>query len=426
MRITILTIGSRGDVQPYIALAIGLQRVGHTVRFATHAIFESWVRSYGLDFALVRFNPQDIVNHPEAQKSTSNIVRFMLTVRRIVGPQFHAVFEDFWQASQGTEAIIASPAAFGAYDYAEELRVPLIIGLLQPLIPTRAFPSFFSPPMPNFGGTYNLLTHWLFEQLLWHNVRNWLTHWRQAKLQLPPAPFTGPYSQMRAKRVPHILSCSPAVIHKPADWADWHYISGYWFLDPPADWHPPAALEQFLQAGPPPVYIGFGSMRDERPEILAQIVVDALNQAGQRGILAAGWGGLGRTALSETIFQIDSIPHGWLFPRMAAIVHHGGAGTTGAGLRSGIPSMIIPFGGDQYHWARVVVELGVAPKVPSVNKLTADSLASAIRCAINDQDLRARAFELGEMIRAEDGVSRAIHIVDRHIQIMGRIQQDAA
>jgi sterol 3beta-glucosyltransferase len=419
LRITILTIGSRGDVQPYIALGIGLQRAGHTVRFATHAIFESWVRSYGLDFALVRFNPQDIVNRPEAQKSKANIVRFMRAVRRIVGPQFHAVFEDFWQASQGAEAIIGSLAAFGAYDCAEKLHVPLIMGLLQPLIPTRAFPSFFSPPMPNLGGTYNRLTHLLLEQLLWHNVRSWVTHWRKAKLQLPPPSFTGPYSKMRAERVPHILGCSPAVIPKPADWAYWHYVSGYWFLDPPADWHPPAALEQFLRAGPPPIYVGFGSMRDERPEVLTQIVVDALDRTGQRGILAAGWAGLGGTTLPETIFQIESIPHRWLFPRMAAVVHHGGAGTTGAGLRSGIPSIIIPFGGDQYHWARVVVKLGVAPEAPSVNRLTADSLASAIGCAINDQDLRARAIELGGMISAEDGVSRATDIVDRHIQSEG-------
>jgi UDP:flavonoid glycosyltransferase YjiC (YdhE family) len=156
-------------------------------------------------------------------------------------------------------------------------------------------------------------------------------------------------------------------------------------------------------------------MRDERPEVVTQIVVDALDQAGQRGILAAGWGGLGRTALPETIFQIDAIPHSWLFRRMAAIVHHGGAGTTGAGLRSGIPSMIVPFGGDQYHWARVVVGLGVAPRVPPVNKLTAETLASGIRRAIDDQDLRARAVELGETIRAEDGVSRAVEIVDRHV-----------
>jgi sterol 3beta-glucosyltransferase len=413
VRIAILTIGSRGDVQPYLALAIGLQRAGHRVRFATHAVFESWVRGYGLDFSLVRFNPQDIVSHPDAQRAKGNIVRFMLTVRRIVGPQFHAVFEDFWQACQGTEAIVASLAAYGAYDYAQELGVPLIIGLLQPLIPTRALPSFFSPPMPNFGGTFNLLTHWLFEQLLWYNVRNWLVRWRKANLHLPPAPFTTPYSQMRVRRVPHILACSPAVIPRPVDWADCHYISGYWFLDPPADWHPPAALERFLEAGPPPVYIGFGSMRNERPETLTQIVVDALDQAGQRGILAAGWGGLERTALPETIFQIDAIPHGWLFPRMAAIVHHGGAGTTGAGLRSGIPSIIVPFGGDQYHWARVVVGLGVAPQVPSVDKLTAETLARGIRRAIDDQDLRTRAFELGERIRAEDGVSRAIGIVDR-------------
>ena len=151
MRITILTIGSRGDVQPYLALAVGLQRAGYSVRVASHAIFESLIRGYGVDFALVRFNPRDVVSHPQVQKARSNIFRFMLTVRRLVGPQYLDVFDDFWQAGKDTEAIIASPTANNAYDCAQALPVPLILGLLQPLIPTREFPSFFLPPFPRIG-----------------------------------------------------------------------------------------------------------------------------------------------------------------------------------------------------------------------------------------------------------------------------------
>jgi UDP:flavonoid glycosyltransferase YjiC (YdhE family) len=416
MRITILTIGSRGDVQPYLALAVGLQRAGYSVRVASHAIFESLIRGYGVDFALVRFNPRDVVSHPEVQKARSNIFRFMLTVRRLVGPQYLDVFDDFWQASKDTEAIIASPTANNAYDCAQALHVPLILGLLQPLIPTRELPSFFLPPFPRIGGTFNRITHHLFDQLLWQSVRTDVNHWRKVRLGLRSAAFFGPYRRMRAERVPYLIACSPSVIPKPPDWREWHHVTGYWFLEPHSDFRPPLHVERFLQSGPPPVYVGFGSMSQEQPERLADVVAEALDRSNQRGILAGGWGWSQQLRLPDTMLQVDDVPHQWLFPRMAALVHHGGAGTTAAALRSGVPSVVVPFGGDQHHWGRTLVKMGVSPQVLSVDDLTAESLAHAIALAINDRDLHTRAISLGESIHKEDGVSRAVEIVDQYLR----------
>ena len=416
MRITILTLGSRGDVQPYLALAAGLQRAGNSVRVASHAIFESSIRDSGVDFALVRFNPRDVVSHPDVQKAKSNILRFMLTVRRIVGPQYLDIFDDFWQASQNSEAIIASPTASNAYYCAQALQVPLIIGLLQPLIPTRAFPNFFLPRLPHIGGTFNRVTHHVFDQLLWQNVRSNVNQWRKVRLGLRPAPFLGPYRMMRADRVPYLIACSPAVIPKPPDWLDWHFVTGYWFLELSSDFRPPPDVESFLQSGSRPVYVGFGSMSEEQPERLIDVVAEALDRTNQRGILASGWGGLRRRGLPGNILQVDDVPHQWLFPRMAAIVHHGGAGTTAAALRSGVPSVVVPFGGDQHHWGRILVQMGVSPEVISVDDLTAESLTHAIALAIDDHDLRTRAGSLGGSISKEDGVSRAVEIVNQHLR----------
>ncbi len=415
MRITILTIGSRGDVQPYLALAVGLRRAGYSVRVASHANFESLIRGYGVDFALVRFNPREVVNHPEVQKAKSNIVRFILTVRRLMGPQYFDIFDDFWQASQDAEAIIASPTAINAHDCSQELQIPLVLGLLQPLIPTRDFPSFFLPKLPSIGGSLNRITHHLFDQFLWQSVRTNVNQWRKVRLGIRSAAFFGPYRRMRAERVPYLVACSPSVIPKPPDWREWHHVTGYWILEPHSDFRPPSEVEDFLQSGSPPVYVGFGSMNQEQPEMLADVVVAALERSDQRGILASGWGGLKQRRSTEKILQVDDISHQWLFPRMAAIVHHGGAGTTAAALRSGIPSVVVPFGGDQHHWGRILMEKGVSPQMLPVDDLTEESLAHAISLAISDRDLRKRASSLGESILKEDGVSRAIEIVDQHL-----------
>ena len=203
------------------------------------------------------------------------------------------------------------------------------------------------------------------------------------------------------------------MIPVPRDWDDSVHVTGYWFLDPPAGWEPPVDLVRFLHAGPPPVYVGFGSMVNRKPEEAADLALQALARTGQRGVLSSGWGGLKKEALPETVFMTGSVPHGWLFPQMAAVVHHGGVGTTAEGLRAGVPSVLTPFFGDQPFWGRRVLDLGVGPRAIPRRQLTADRLAEAIRCAVSDTAMRERAALLGERIRAEDGIARAAEVIEQ-------------
>jgi UDP:flavonoid glycosyltransferase YjiC (YdhE family) len=206
---------------------------------------------------------------------------------------------------------------------------------------------------------------------------------------------------------------SPSVIPAPADWSADDHVTGYWFLDPPADWTPPPDLLNFLQAGSPPVYIGFGSMGNRKPAEVTDLVLQALAKTGQRAILLSGWGGLQKTDLPASVFMIDSIPHAWLFARVAAVVHHGGAGTTGAGLRAGMPSIVIPFTTEQAFWGRRVQDLGVGPAPIPRSRLTVERLAQAIQDAVTNRDMRQQAAQLGSKIRAEHGISNAVKIIER-------------
>jgi UDP:flavonoid glycosyltransferase YjiC (YdhE family) len=211
-----------------------------------------------------------------------------------------------------------------------------------------------------------------------------------------------------------MLYCySPAVVPKPPDWSEHAHVTGYWFLDQGPDWQPPTDLVDFLESGPPPIYVGVGGITSRDPGKTSCIVLDALRQSGQRGVIAAGRGGLSQSGLPNEVFVTEAVPHDWLFPRMAAVAHHGGAGTTGAGLRAGVPSIIVPVTNDQPFWGRRVKALGAGPAPIPRKRLTADRLAHAICVAVTDEAIRKRAAELGETIRAEDGVVNAVGIINQ-------------
>ncbi|HEX2036809.1 MAG TPA: glycosyltransferase, partial [Chloroflexota bacterium] len=221
--------------------------------------------------------------------------------------------------------------------------------------------------------------------------------------------------------IPRLYGYSRLVVPRPPDWPpDWH-VTGYWALDsatavPP--WEPPAALAAFLDAGPPPVYVGFGSMAPRSAGHLTEAALQALRATGQRGILASGWAGLGAAsgaALPPEVFRIQEAPHDWLFPRMAAVVHHGGAGTTAAGLRAGVPAVVTPVFGDQPFWGQRVAALGAGPRPVPMRQVTAERLAGAIHQATTDARMRATAAGLGRRLRAEDGVAQAVRAVEQHL-----------
>ena len=417
MHITLLTIGSRGDVQPFIALGVGLKQAGHEVRVATYADFKSLIDRHGLDFFLIEGDAQTTMLEEAGQKvidAGGNPFTFMRRYGEIFEPIVEKILVDSWMGCQNTDAIIASGVTFWGYDIAEKLGVPFYLGGLQPFSPTREFPHPMIPPTLRLGGLLNPLTYRLVGRLFWQIFRKPINQWREQTLNLPAWP-RNPLGSQDWLQIPILYGYSPTVIPTPTNWAGHLQVTGYWFLDSPSDFSPPPELVTFLEAGDAPVCIGFGSMTGRQPELMTEIVLAALAKAGQRGILITGWGGIGNADLPDSVLKLDSIPYDWLFPQMSAIVHHGGAGTTAASLRAGVPTIVVPFMADQPFWGHRVAQLGVGPQPIPKKKLTPERLAAAIQTAIEDNGMRKRAIALGQKIRSENGVAAAVRAFERSL-----------
>ncbi|MCL4271316.1 MAG: glycosyltransferase [Anaerolineales bacterium] len=402
MKICILTIGTRGDVQPYIALGLGLKAAGHEVTISTLNEFKSLVHQYGLFHDSLRGDFLKVAQSTIGEKGGNQLKR----IRQYIEMAKDTLVDE-WASAQKAEVLIYSPAAIGGYHIAEKLEIPTFAAFPAPLYsPTREFPNPFLPFRDL--GPFNKLSHQLFAKLGPAMYRGPIDQFRKDVLALPPAKGE---NRLRGKPIIKLYAYSEVVVPKPADWDESTVVTGYWFLDAPANWQPVPELVKFLQEGSPPVYIGFGSMFIGDGKQKTEIAVEALRLAGQRGILATGWGGLTADHTSKDVFVLDSVPHDWLFPKVAAIVHHGGAGTTGAALRAGKPQIICPFVGDQFFWGQRMADLGVSPSPIPQTKLTAERLADAIKYAVSDTNIRQRALSLGETVRAENGIERAVNFL---------------
>ncbi len=416
MKITIAAVGSRGDVQPYIALGAGLQRAGHEIFLSAPAMFRDLIAVYGLRHLPVSVNPQQIVEHPSMQAASKSGNPFLLmrSMFREGLPLIRTYLEEVYANCQECDAVILTAIPFGAFDAAEKRNIPYLQAGLGPVYPTEAFPMI-GMNFPNLRiGFINRFTYSLMDQGFWQFFRPLQNTWRKEKLGLPPLPLVGPAGKIR-NSAPTVLGYSTSVLPSPVDWPSTVHVTGYWFLNEPPGWQPPARLAAFLDAGPAPIYIGFGSMPDKNARQTTQLVLDALRTGGQRCVLLSGWSGLGREQLPETVFPVDSIPHSWLFPRMAAVVHHGGAGTTAASLRAGVPSILTPYAADQFYWAEQLEKLGVGPKAVSYHTLTAGKLEEMIRQTTTDLGMREKAAAFGRRIEAENGVERAVEYIAKHL-----------
>lgn len=416
MRIVIIATGSRGDVQPYIALGKGLVAAGHEVRLVTHENFESLVQSHGVGIWPIEGNVQDIAQ--------SDVMRELLEKGNFISIMSHmakAAKDGTIQLAKGglaacheADLILGGMGGvFSGISLAEKFGLPFLQAYLVPFTPTQSFASVLLPghvPLPS--GSLKRLSHHLTRQVMWQSFRSADRIARREVLDLPDAPFWGPYNSPRILGTPILYGFSPLVIPTPPDWSDQVHTTGYWFLDSPTDWAPPSKLVEFLESGLPPVCIGFGSMGNRNPEETTELILQALVHTHQRAILLSGWSGLNRSELPASVFMIDSVPHSWLFPRVAAVVHHGGVGTTAAGLRAGVPSIIIPFFGDQPFWGNRISELGVGSKPVPRKNLTPEKLAASIATVVSDPAMRQRALNLGSKIRAEDGIANAVAVIN--------------
>ncbi|MEO0683769.1 MAG: glycosyltransferase, partial [Cyanobacteria bacterium J06649_11] len=412
--------GSRGDVQPYVALGRGLKKAGHSVTICTCSSFESFITEHDLNYGYMNDDFIKLVDSEagrEAMESGGNFFSLIKTMLKLLKESKALTIEmlkDSWNAAQAAkpDIIIFHPKAMAGSHIAEKLRVPVVMAVPIPLIvPTAEYVAIGFPDL-KLGGWYNKFSYVLLHKG-YHTYDDVINEFRQNVLGIDKIPKSiSPIQMANGKPIPVLYGYSELISPRPKDWTNTTHITGYWFLDEKDDWQPPTELIDFLEAGEKPVYIGFGSMAGRNPQRMANIVIDALQKAKVRGIIATGWGGLDAGNLPETIFKIDKAPHSWLFPRVSAVVHHGGAGTTAAGLRAGKPTIICPFLVDQFYWGEQVYALGVGSKAIPQKKLTANKLAEAILEVTTNKVIRQNAETLGQKIREEDGIKNAIAIIE--------------
>jgi sterol 3beta-glucosyltransferase len=419
MKISIAAVGSRGDVQPYLALGLGLDRAGFTVQLCADPLYKELANSSGLNFTPVTAAPVNML-----QQNLSKIggpLKLMGWLERNFKPLARQFFADLEVATRQSDAILYSTLAFAGYHVAEKHDIRCMGVYNVPVTPTHAFqnPSFpASPGWFPFKGNYNWWSFRFANQLFFRLIKPIVNQCRVEVLGIPALPNHF-YRRLDISPIPLLYGFSPTLLPRPDDWGEWIQMSGHWFMDASSGWQPPIELERFLESGSPPVYIGFGSMVDDQIPSATRIVLEALQLTGQRGILMGGWGGLGAGDLPENILRIGSTPHDWLLPRVSVVVHHGGAGTTATAIRAGRPNIVVPFFADQPFWGDRVYRLGAGSKPIPFSRLTAKKLSQAIDICIHDRSIREAAQALGGIITAEDGVGRAVRAITSFLRDTG-------
>jgi sterol 3beta-glucosyltransferase len=414
MNITILTYGSRGDVQPFVALALGLKKAGHSVRLAAPQRFTNLIAQVALPFSPLPGDPEEIsARLNDAGGNVIGMIRAIFDyVFSIAEPVARAAFD----ACEGADLLVHSFLfTTGGHAWAHAHGIPDVSVQTFPIFaPTRAFPMVAAPDIPS--GALSYFSHWLNTQIYWQGGRLGFRRLRAAAPDVFNFELHWPFDSRRARQPmsPLIFAFSPAVISRPADWMSPHiHTPGYFFLDTAEAYEPSQGLVDFLLAGEPPVCVTFGSMVNREAERIHAIVRTALAKAGKRAIFLTGWGSTIRYDQHPCILYLDTVPHDWLLPRCSTVIHHGGAGTTAAGLRAGIPNLVLPHAADQPFWGRRVVAIGAGSAPLPLSKLTVDTLGRALR-EMDEPRLRDRAARVGELLRAEDGVDQAVHLIEQH------------
>ncbi|KAA1116290.1 hypothetical protein PGT21_008163 [Puccinia graminis f. sp. tritici] len=421
LKITCLTIGSRGDVQPFIALGLGLQQDGHIVTIATHLEFKDLIEDSGIGFRNIGGNPQELIKHcveygffsPEFYIEGYTKFREWVDELLITVPA----------ACQGTDVLIESPTAMMGIHVAESMKIPYFRAFTMPWTPTTEYPHPFAVTSQQLGKYYNRMSYTMFNYLIWKGIESKVNKWREKKLKLKPTSF----AKLRTADIPYLYNFSEYIVPKPHDWSDKTHITGYWFRDQQKksdqkkiEESIPLDLRSFLQKakdnGKKVIYIGFGSVIFPNAEEVQRKLEKAVRKAGVWAVVSGGWSDMkplekdlesvGSSRSQDTpIHYVGAVPHEWLFSQVDATLTHGGAGTTAASLRAGIPTLIKPFFGDQFFWAKLVKKLGVGGHV---KKFKVSELARAFRIATTNREQIWRAKKIGEAIRKENGVRTAI------------------
>lgn len=420
-RVAILTFGSRGDVQPFVALALALQRRGVHPVVGAHAAHRALVEERGVQFAELAGDPVEWMRSQARLRALVRRPAVLAAARRFTvdwEPTMRRMLEQSAELVDACDAMVFSHGALAGPHLAEALAKPAAFASLQPWDVTAEYPSVALRQAPRTPGParrrFNRASHWLGEQVVWFPWRGVVNRWRVERLGLPPVGLLATPWRRLGPEVARLYGYSPFAAPPPADWPADRFVGGWWELPRPAGWRPPGSLEAFLAAGDPPVYVGFGSHLPARDLGAVERVMDEVAaRLGLRLVVAAGWAGLGGgSAGSVDRYVVTEVPHDWLFPRVKAAIHHGGAGTTGAALRAGAPQLVVPAFFDQYHWSVRVTELGVGARLVP-REFGVDGLEAALRRVL-EPAVAARAAAVAATVRDEPGADGAArHLLGR-------------
>nr|AYU74788.1 SG1 [Populus tomentosa] len=417
--IVVLIVDTRGDVQPFIAIRKRLQDYGHRVRLATQSYFLKFVLTAVPEFFPLSGDAKVLAGYMGKNER-------ILAIRDLLRDPFYEIlytklYTPYFLPARILILIPQNPfygrcyhcqsSAYGHTHVAEALKVPLHIFFTMPWTPTSEFPHPLSRVKQSAG--YRL-SYQIVDSMIWLGIRDMINDLRKKKLKLRPVTYLSG-SQGSDSDVPYGYIWSPHLVPKPKDWGPKIDVVGFCFLDLASNYEPPESLLKWLEAGQKPIYIGFGSLPLQEPEKMTQTIVEALEQTGQRGIINKGWGGLGNLAEpKDFIYPLDNCPHDWLFLQCKAVVHHGGAGTTAAGLKAACPTTIVPFFGDQPFWGERVHARGVGPPPIPVDEFSLTKLVEAIHFML-DPKVKERAVELAKDMENEDGVAGAVKAFFKHL-----------
>jgi sterol 3beta-glucosyltransferase len=412
MKALLLTVGSQGDVRPFVALAVRLRGEGHTALLAAPAGYGSLAAAHDVPFVPLELD----ISQVGSAVAGRNGLRHMLAFCRAMGQRAAAFLPDLAAAADGADVIVHHPVLPLGQHLAELRRVPAVVAQPLPaLVPTAAFASAAWPG--RVPRSLNRASYRAAGLLSGAWCRRDVDRWRRDALGLEPRPGRhDPLTSWDGTPVTALHGYSAHVLPRPADWPASAHVTGYWTLPAAPGWSPPRRLADFTETGSPVVYLGFGSMPGPDPERLAAALVAATAQVGTRAVVASLSPELRRLLPSDRFLLIRDAPHDWLFPRMRAIVHHGGAGTAAAAVLAGRPQVIWPFGVDQPFWGRRMAGLCVAPPARPVTALTGPGLAAALEAALGDGRLAANAARLGTAVRTEDGTGQAIALLEQALR----------
>jgi len=430
LSIVIMAVGSRGDVQPFIPIGRRLAQ-HHRVRLATHREFRPMVERAGLEFYPLGGNPHEMMEY--IVKTGGSILPTRLDQIWEDVPKKRAMIAEIlastWRACTEADAerpaappfrpdlIVANPPSYGHIHCAEALHIPLHMIFTMPWSATCAFPHPFARiDASTHRPVENFFSYGLMDLLVWAGIGDLVDTFRAETLGLPPVTLTDGAALLEDHEVPFTYLWPASLVPKPPDWGPHIDLANFITYEQGHTYQPPQALLDFLAAGEAPIYVGFGSVVAEDPVALTRTIFTALDRAGARGIVSAGWAHLGGETPPPNVYVVGDTPHDWLFPRCRAVCHHGGAGTTSAGLRAGLPTIVVPFFGDQFFWGRIVADAGAGPEPIPIRRLDGENLTAAFDVCRRPQ-IRERASELGARLRSTDGVELAVRSIERHLPL---------